>query len=122
MSTLATESRQASALESIVRLNDLDLLLRELTDEAARGRLKKLGFSIGPLRRLETQRARLASAIERRWMTTYERARQRYGRAVAAVRDRVCLGCFVTLPTTARPRTETGFTVCESCGRILFWG
>ena len=110
-----------SALESIVKLNDLDLLLHELGDAAALARLKKLGFLIGTLRRLEIQRGQLAAALERRWMTVYERARQRYGRAVAAVRGRVCMGCFITLPTTARPRLETELTVCESCGRILYW-
>jgi hypothetical protein len=35
-----------------------------------------------------------------------------------------CLGCFVTLPTSVQPRPgETdSLGLCESCGRILYWG
>jgi predicted nucleic acid-binding Zn-ribbon protein len=108
----------------IVHLNDLDLLLRETTDPASRARLKKLGFGTEGIARLHAARSRAAAEAEPRWMTVYERARQRYGNAVAAVRDRVCFGCYVTLPTTARPRAvhEDPLSTCESCGRILYWG
>ena len=107
----------------IVHLNDLDLLLRETTDPPSRARLKKLGFGLEGIAKLQAARSRAAADAERRWMGVYERARRRYGRAVAAVRDRVCLGCYVTLPTTARPRSVDGepLSTCESCGRILYW-
>ncbi|TMQ68642.1 MAG: hypothetical protein E6K78_00525 [Candidatus Eisenbacteria bacterium] len=110
-------------LSRIVHLNDLDLLTRETTDPASLARLKKLGLAAEDTERLKAARAQAAQSVGARWLVAYERARQRYGSAVAAVRDRVCLGCFVTLPTTARPRSgaET-VTTCESCGRILFWG
>jgi len=129
VSTPATPSapeapRTAGAvLAAIVQLQDLDLLIAEAADPAARARLRKLGFAIDDPAGLEAERTRLAATIERRWLSTYERARQRYGRAVAAVRDRVCSGCFVTLPTTARPRGggEESPGICESCGRILYW-
>ncbi|HEY3214944.1 MAG TPA: C4-type zinc ribbon domain-containing protein [Candidatus Eisenbacteria bacterium] len=108
----------------IVHLNDLDLLLRETMDPVSRARLKKLGFGLEGIARLQAARNRTAAEAERRWMVIYERVRQRYGKAVAAVRDRVCLGCYVTLPTTARPRAvhEDPLSTCESCGRILYWG
>ena len=108
----------------VVHLHDLDLLLEELRAPAARARLKKLGLACDEIERLESGRARLAGGLDRRWSSLYERARQRYGRAVAAVRDRVCLGCFVTLPTSAQPRPgDTDVLgVCESCARILYWG
>ena len=114
----------SSPLAMIVHLNDLDLLLGELAESAGRARLKKLGFSSNGPARVEAARHRLATEIDRRWLTAYERAHQRYGRAVAPVRDRVCLGCYVTLPTTARPGPggEGPLTVCQSCGRILYWG
>jgi predicted nucleic acid-binding Zn-ribbon protein len=113
-----------TALAQLVHLGDLDLLLREAHDEASRLRLRKLGFDVGGLDRLAAVRARFAAAIERRWVVVYERARQRYGRGVAAVRERVCQGCFVTLPTSAPFRPGTGETpgLCASCGRVLFWG
>jgi predicted nucleic acid-binding Zn-ribbon protein len=112
-----------NAHDAIVVLADVDAMIREAQEAPSRTRLKKLGFNLDGLPRLVSARARLAEGIDRRWTLAYERARQRYGRAVAAVRERVCSGCFVTLPTTARPREgESGsLQVCESCGRILYW-
>lgn len=118
-----------SVLADLVLLGDVDLLLREVEAGGARQRLRKLGFVLDGVPRLVAARDRLARAIDRRWMVGYERARQRYGRGIAAVRERVCLGCFVTLPTSAaRPVAETRAAeitgapgLCASCGRILYW-
>ena len=118
-----------TALAGLVLLGDLDLLLREVESPDSRQRLRKMGFELDGVSRLMAARERLVQGIERRWLVGYERAHQRYGRAIAAVRDRVCLGCFVTLPTSAsRPSAEaespevTGAPrVCSSCGRILYW-
>ena len=113
-----------SALGRLVRLGDLDLLLHEARDEGSRVRLRRLGFRLGALDGLEAARERLAAAIENRWLAVYERARQRYGLGVVAVRDRVCQGCFVTLPTAAAARPDSGESpgLCACCGRVLFWG
>ena len=118
-----------SALAGLVLLGDLDLLLREVEAPGSRQRLRKLGFTLDGLPKLAAARDRLARGIERRWIVGYERARQRYGRGIAAVRERVCLGCFVTLPTSGvRPAVDPGApeisgapAVCASCGRILYW-
>jgi len=118
-----------TALADLVLLGDLDLLLREVEAAGSRQRLRKLGFAVDGVPRITAARERLARGIERRWMFGYERARQRYGRGIAAVRERVCLGCFVTLPTSAaRPAAEAGAPevmgapgLCASCGRILYW-
>lgn len=108
----------------IVMLHDVDLMLAEAADPHGQARLRKLGLATPGLERLAQSRARLAASIDRRWMLHYDRAHRRYGRAVVAVRDRVCLGCFVTLPTSAQPSLGGGGAtgVCESCGRILYWG
>ena len=120
MSETTTDTR--SPLAAAVLLSDLDELIRESEDERAQARLRKLGFGFEGLPRLRAARAKIAEGLDRRWMIPYERVRQRYGRAVAAVRDRVCAGCFVTLPTTARPRGEgDSLQICESCGRLLYW-
>ena len=112
-----------TTMESVVLLADLDAMIREAQNPESRARLRKLGLDVEGLPRIASARARLAEGVDRRWRLSYERTRQRYGRAVAAVRDRVCSGCFVTLPTTARPRTADASAPqhCESCGRILFW-
>ena len=118
-----------TALAALVQLGDLDLLRREMDDPGSRQRLRKLGFALEGIARLGAARERLARSIDRRWMVAYERAHQRYGRGIAAVRERVCLGCFMTLPTSAcRPAADGEATeilgapgLCASCGRILFW-
>lgn len=112
-----------TTMEVVVHLSDLDLLIREAQDPGSRARLKKLGFGVEGLPRLGALRAKVAETMEKRWLIVYERTRLRYGRAVAAVRERVCSGCHVTLPTIARPRSgDSGVLhACESCARILYW-
>ena len=106
---------------TLLELHDLDLLLAEARHPAHGARLRKLGFEPSEPLALERLRARLLASIERRWVQHYVRALQRYGRALVAMRDRVCLGCFVTLPTSAAPGAGESLTLCESCGRILYW-
>jgi predicted nucleic acid-binding Zn-ribbon protein len=113
-----------SVVGRMVRIGDIDLLLRELAEPAGRARLAKLGLGVEGVRHVAAARARIAAEVERRWLMPYERARQRYGRGLAAVRERVCQGCFVTLPTSAAPRPDGGDApgLCQSCGRLLYWG
>jgi len=106
---------------SLLQLHDLDLLLSEVSDSGSRAQFKKLGLEIQDLNALERTRSRIVSAIDRRWLNHYERALRRYGRAVAIVRHRVCQGCFIKLPTSASPSGDEPITVCESCGRLLYW-
>ena len=104
----------------VVSLHDLDLLLEEVRWGGARQRTSSLGLRLGGVAALERVRRRLLARLGGRWMHAYERAQRRYGRGVVAVRDRVCQGCFITLPTCAAAGRDS-LTVCESCGRILFW-
>ncbi len=110
-----------SPTPALVRLHDLDLMLREVESRVAVSRLRRLGFAIGSLSPLEAARRVLLERVEPRWLSHYERARRRYGTAVAPVRARVCQGCHVTLPRSAAPPGGEVLTVCESCGRILYW-
>jgi len=105
---------------SVLALQDLDLLLEEMSSRVSVGRLMRLGFAPAD-GTLAHERAVVVERLDRRWAQHYERAHQRYGRAVVRVRERVCLGCFVTLPTSAAPGSGEWLTVCESCGRILYW-
>ena len=116
-----------SEVATVLQLHDLDLLLNEALDPKSRARLKKLGFEVQDPVVLQRARARLLQGVDRRWVNHYERALKRSGwrvagpEVVAVVRDRVCQGCFITLPTSASPNAEESLTVCESCGRILYW-
>ncbi len=107
----------------LVALQDLDLMIRETHDPEAMGEEENLGFSLKNLETLQTARAKLAEQIGPRWLNQYERLSRRYGRAVVPVEARVCLGCFMTLPTSAVPRRleDSEIEICENCGRILYW-
>jgi predicted nucleic acid-binding Zn-ribbon protein len=106
---------------ALLRLHDLDLLLAEARYPRSVSRLKKLGLEVREFAPLERLRMRLLEGVDRRWLNHYERALRRYGRAVAVVRERVCQGCFITLPTAISPGSANAVTICESCGRILYW-
>jgi predicted nucleic acid-binding Zn-ribbon protein len=106
---------------TIFELHDLDLQLAEARHPATVAKLKKLGFEPSDPAPLERVRARLLAGVERRWVQHYVRALQRYGRGVVGMRERVCQGCFVTLPTSASPGLGESLTLCQSCGRILYW-
>lgn len=111
-----------SALASLLLLQDLDLLQSEMTSQAGQRRLRKLGFTLESPEQVERARTKVVEELDRRWLNHYARAQSRYGRAVTLVRERVCQGCFITLPTSAAPAADESLTLCESCGRILYWG
>jgi predicted nucleic acid-binding Zn-ribbon protein len=107
--------------EALLQLHDADLAREELASAACASRLRKLGAEPMEPASAERARDRLVHAVDRRWVHHYERAKARYGRAVAVVRERVCAGCYITLPTSASPSGDQALTLCESCGRILYW-
>jgi predicted nucleic acid-binding Zn-ribbon protein len=110
-------------LRLLVTLQDLDLMIRESHDPESKGEEEDLGFELKNVETLQTARGKLAEQIGLRWLNLYERVAKRYGRAVVPVEGRVCLGCFVTLPTSIVPKTleDSEITICENCGRILYW-
>lgn len=105
---------------ALARLHDLDLLRDEMADPASCQRYRSLGLEPQGAELLERARTQLHEQLDRRWVHLYERAHGRYGRGVSAVRERVCQGCYITLPTSATQPAES-VSVCESCGRILCW-
>ncbi len=107
---------------TVLELHDLDQVLELAHDPACRTRLERMGFSMEGLAVLEREREKLVGTLDRRWATLYQRSLARYGRGVTLVRERVCQGCFVQLPTSAVPPPgEAGLHLCESCGRLLYW-
>jgi hypothetical protein len=106
----------------VLELHDLDQLLALVSDDDCVRVLRRVGYSLDGRPALEAERDKLAGVIERRWLVWYERSLGRYGRGLTLVRERVCQGCFVTLPTSAAPPPGEGHLhLCESCGRLLFW-
>lgn len=107
-----------TAAEILLRIHDLDLLRLEIGDSSA-ARLRRLGLTVAPAERLTLRRAGLVASLDAHWRQHYERAERRYGSGVAALRGRVCQGCFMTLPRSAAPGSLGGVSTCEACGRIL---
>jgi predicted nucleic acid-binding Zn-ribbon protein len=111
-----------SAATEVLELNDLDQLLELAHDPDCRAKLERVGYHFEGLAALERERQRLLAHIDRRWASLYERSLARYGRGVTLVQERVCQGCFVTLPTSAAPPPgDSELHSCESCGRLLYW-
>lgn len=107
-------------LETLVQIHDVDLLLEQLRDASIPERAGEGGVPAGAPALVQRARARLTASLDRRWVTLYERALRRYGRGMIAVRDRVCQGCHLTLPTAAQPLPGLPM-ICEGCGRLLYW-
>ena len=108
-----------SVVDSFLELHELDQLLLQASEPTRAARWKRLGFSLVPAPPLTRDRERLAERQERRWLSVYERSLGRYGRGLSAVRNRVCLGCRLTLPTSAAPAPgEAHLHICEGCGRL----
>ena len=110
-----------TAADLLLRIHDLDLLAVELADGACAARLRRLGLEVAESGAVSGFRAALVERLEPRWRQHYERALRRYGSGVAAVRGRVCQGCFMTLPRSAAAEIVNGISTCEACGRILYW-
>jgi len=105
-------------LELIVALQDLDMMIEEISE------VKRLGFSAEREQELTNARDELASKISKPLLYSYEKLKKRYKRAIVPVKeDNTCLGCFIKLPTSisAIGRTDTSVFYCEGCGRILYW-
>ncbi len=105
----------------LLRLHDLHLLEDELADPGTAPRLRRLGLAIEPRAAVTRERERALLGVDRRWRYLYERARGRYGRGVCPVKERSCQGCHIRLPTSVT-NPSGALTLCESCGRILYWG
>jgi len=107
---------------AFLELHDLDQLLSEADDPVRAAWWRKRGYALEPSPPLRRERERLTVRLDRRWLALYERSLARYGRGLSAVRNRVCLGCRLTLPTAAAPPPgEAHLHLCEGCGRLLLW-
>src|SRR5262245_38376624 len=107
-------------LDSLIQIHGIGLRLEGAAQPRAGEGLTGPAFGARGIAAVQRARARRVASLDRRWVTFYERARQRYGRGMAAVRERVCLGCYLTLPTRAQPAPGLPM-ICEGCGRLLYW-
>jgi len=113
----------AETLRLLVKLQDLDLLIREVTDVQRIQQERDIGFKIEDVSKLQEARNNLAGSIDPMLLRQYERLLEHNDRAVAPVYRGACLGCFMTLPTALGQsvKRHEGVKVCENCGRFLYW-
>lgn len=106
----------------LVALQDLDLMIKEAQDLETSSEMKQMGFKLDGVAELNEARQNLAKRIKPQLLNRYERLARSYGRAVVPVTGNLCLGCFVTLPTSYSSRQgKDSFLTCENCGRILYY-
>jgi predicted nucleic acid-binding Zn-ribbon protein len=104
-------------LRFLVALQDIDNMLQESETE------EELGFKTEGPDKLLAMREEVAEKIDMQMRRIYERLHEKYRRAVVPVKDDICLGCFVKLPTSLTGRGKENILIfrCENCGRILYW-
>jgi predicted nucleic acid-binding Zn-ribbon protein len=106
----------------LVALQDLDLMIKDSKDADTSSEMKQMGFKLDGMAELQQARDNLASRIRPQLLNRYERLAKSYGRAVVPVTGNLCLGCFVTLPTSYPSlKAKESFLTCENCGRILYF-
>ena len=110
----------SSRLEQIIILQDLDLMIREMTDHKTASQFRKIGFAIDEAGRLQQARAEIAARIEKDLLNSYERLMKRYPRAVVPVKNGICLACFIKQPTQLTTADLDKVRFCEQCKRILY--
>ena len=106
----------------LVALQDLDLMIKEAKDADMSTEIKQMGFKLDGIAELHEARANLSKRIKPQLLNRYERLAKSYGRAIVPVTGNLCLGCFVTLPTSYPSlKSKDSFLSCENCGRILYF-
>jgi predicted nucleic acid-binding Zn-ribbon protein len=109
-------------IKLLVALQDLDLMLREADDSETSTEMKQMGFKLEGIAALQEARTILSKRIRPQLLNRYERLSKSFGHAVVPVTGNLCLGCFVTLPTSFPSlRTKNALLTCENCGRILYF-
>jgi len=109
-----------SRLEQIIILQDLDLMIREMSDQKTTSKLREIGFALDEVAALTEARQELAAKVDRDLLASYDRLMRRYPRAVAPVKSGVCLACFIKQPTQLSAADLERVRFCEQCKRILY--
>lgn len=104
-------------LELLVALQDLDIMIKDIDD------VKSLGFEVAGKEKLQEARDEIVKKISKPLLSNYEKLKTRYKRSIVPVKDDVCLGCFMRIPTSlfTRGRSDQEVILCEGCGRVLYW-
>jgi predicted nucleic acid-binding Zn-ribbon protein len=110
-------------LQRLSHLQDLELMIRETEDVSAKEREEGMGFIMKGLEKLHSARDKWRNQVDSRDLRLFDRIVKRHPRAIVPVEDRICLGCYMALPTSVSPPSgdQDRLLTCENCGRILYW-
>ncbi len=107
-------------LESLIVLQDLDLLIREMSDQKTASQMTQIGFEVNEIENLHEAREELAGKIDPDLLVAYSRLMERYQRAVVPVRNNICLACFLKQPTKYTAADQS-VRCCNNCKRFLYF-
>ncbi len=110
-------------LELLIQLHDLDMMIRDTTEERYATEETDLGFVIRNLPSLRQAREDLREQISLDTLDHYDKLFSKFGRAIAPVNNGICYGCFIQLPTQFEQKSKRndGVGVCPKCRRFLYW-
>jgi predicted nucleic acid-binding Zn-ribbon protein len=111
-------------LELIIRLNDLEILLKELGDgERGAEAEESMGFPIAKLEKVASARDDLRAQASRRILSKFDMVFKKYGKAVAPVLGGVAYCCYEKLPInlSATAAKNQELISCPYCGRFLYF-
>ncbi len=117
------DSRMLDRMQKLSHLQDLEMMLREAEDATSKKREEDMGFDLRGLEKLKAARDKFRAQIDPRDLRVFDRIIKRHPRAIVPVEDRICLGCYMALPTSVNPANadQERLLTCENCGRILYW-
>lgn len=107
-------------LEALIMLQDLDLMIQEMSDQKTASQLSRIGFEVNAVDSLQEARMELADKIKPELLSAYARLMERYQRAIVPVRNQTCLACFLKQPTKYSA-TDDAIRWCNNCNRFLYY-
>lgn len=111
-------------LEMIIRLNDLETLLKDLEEGSLTAAAEEsLGFTLGKKEKVAKARDEIRAQADRRLLSRFDTVFRKYGKAVAPVLKGVAYCCFERLPLNlcATHAQNQEITTCPHCGRFLYF-
>ena len=111
-------------LELIIRLNDLESLLKEIEHGSnAAAAEASMGFPVAKREKVASARDELRALASRKLLSRFDTVFQRYGKAIAPVLDGVAYCCYEKLPVNLSATTSRNEELisCPYCGRFLYF-
>jgi predicted nucleic acid-binding Zn-ribbon protein len=112
-------------LETLLEIQDLKTQRREMAEESER-EMQEAVFGLQveeAIGQLDAKLAEMEASLPPAVLARYQRVSARMPRAVVAVINGTCYGCFVAVPTAQASAAERNAEIraCQNCGRFLYY-